>query len=241
MFKEPITITNAYTALFTRLGNILRSCDLSTLKVALINQADTPGGVELGKPLEEEIKAANLNSELLLVLRKSHCCNWLDTRLIEVLAYGSESSTAVELIKAYQKFLFAKKLADVLPKQLQHLKAKTAYVKAVKIKTGKDPYLITVREFLDYQWTIEDVILDLGRKTLDIEHVNIGCLEINYLMPVHYSFNAYKMALCNRHKFYTIDLIHIEVGDCPLIYDPWLCDLGKYSVKKVMCTHHKGM
>ena len=241
MFKEPISITNAYTVLFTRLGNILGCCDVSKLKVALINQADTPDGVELGEPLEEEIKAANSDSELLLVLRKSQCCNWLDTRLIEALACGSESSTAVELIEAYKKFLFPKKLADVLPKQLKHLEAKTDYVKAVKTKTGKDPNLITIGEFKVYQWTIDDVILDLGRRTLDIEHVNIGCLEINYLMPVHYSFNAYKMALCNRHKFYTIDLIHIEVGDCPLIYDPWLCDLGKYSVKKVMCTHRKGM
>ena len=241
MFKEPISITNAYIVLFTQLCNILRFCDLSTLKIALIHQACTPDGVELDRRLKKKIKAAKSNSELLLALRKSQCCNWLDTRLIEVLAYGSESSNAVELVKAYQKFLFSKKLADVLPKQLKHLETKTAYVKAVKTKTGKDPNLITIGEFKDYQWTIEDVILDLGRGMLDIEHVNRGCLEINYLMPVHYSFNAYKMALCNRHKFYTIDLIHIEVGDYPLIYDPWLCDLGKYSVKKVIDTHRKGM
>ena len=241
VFKEPISITNAYTVLFTQLSNVIRFCDLSTLKVALIDQAHTPGGVELEKRLKKKIKAANSNSELLLVLRKSQCCNWLDTRLIEVLAYGSESSNAVELIKAYQKFLFPKKLADVLPKQLKYLETKTAYVKAVTTKTGKDPNLITVGEFIDYRWTIEDVILDLGRGMLDIEHVDRGCLEIYYLMPINYSFNAYKMALYNRHKFYTIDLMHIEVGDHPLIYDPWLCDLEKHSVKQPLQIHYKSM
>ena len=241
VFKGPISITNAYTVLFTQLSKVIRFCDLSTLKVALIDQAYTPGGVELEKRLKKKIKAADSNSELLLVLRKSRCCNWLDTRLIEVLAYGSESSNAVELIKAYQKFLFPKKLADVLPKQLKHLETKAAYVEAVTTKTGKDPDLITVGEFIDYRWTIEDVILDLGRGMLDIEHVDRGCLKIDYLMPVHYSFNAYKMALHNLHKFYTIDLIHIEVGDHPLIYNPWLCDFGKYSLKKIIYTHRKGM
>ena len=241
IFKEPISITNAYIVLFTQLGSILRFCDLSTLKVALIDQARTPGGVELEKRLKKKIKAANSNSELLLVIRKSQCCNWLDTRLIEALAYGSESSTAVELIKAYRKFLFPKKLADALPKELKHLERKTAYVKAVTTKTGKDPNLITIGEFIDYRWTIEDVILDLGRGSLDIEHVDRGCLKINYLIPVYYSFTAYKMALCNHHKFCTIDLLHVEVGDHPIIYDPWLCDLEKHSVKQTLQIHYKGM
>ena len=239
VFKEPITITNAYTVLFTQLDNILRYCDLSTLKIALIHQACTPDGVELEKHLEKNIEAAKSNSDLLLALRISKCCNWLDTRLIEALAYGSKSSNAVELIKAYKKFLFPKKLADVLPKQLKHLKTKKAYVKAVTTKTGKDPNLFTIGEFIDYQWTIEDVILDLGKGTLDIRHVNKGCLEISYLMPVHYSLNAYKMALCNRHEFYTIDLFHIKVEDCPLIYDPWLCDLEKHFVKHSLQIHYK--
>ena len=201
LFKEPITITNAYTILYKRLGNILRSCNLSELNEVLIEQARTPGGVELEKTLLRKIKAAKSNSELLLVLRKSQCCNWLDTRLIEVLAYGSELYTAVELIKAYQRFLFPKKLIDVLPRKLKHIEIKTAYVEAITIKTGKDPTIITIGEFIKYRWTIEDVILDLGKGMLDIEHVYRGCLEIICFMPACYSFTAYKMILLNRHKF----------------------------------------
>ena len=241
LFKEPITITKAYTILIKQLANILNHCDLSTLKVALIHQAHTPDGVELEKSLEEKIEAAKTISDLLLALGRSQNCNWLDTRLIEVLACGSESSTAVEvIIKAYQKFLFSKKLSDVLSRKREHMELKRDYVTAIHLKTKMDPAKITVGDFINYRWTIEDVILDLGKGVLNIEHVNEGCLEINYVMPVYYSFNAYKMVLYNHHKFFTIDLILAEIGEHPLIYDPWLSDLETHSVKQILHAHHKG-
>ena len=240
LFKEPITITKAYTILIRQLANILNHCDLSTLKVALIHQAHTPDGVELEKSLEKNIMAAKSVSDLLVALGRSHSCNWLDTRLIEVLAYGSESSTAVEIIKAYQQFLFSKKLSDVLSRKREHMELKRDYVTAIRLKTKMDPTKITVGDFINYRWTIEDVILDLGKGVLNIEHVNEGCLEVNYVMPVYYSFNAYKMVLHNRHKFFTIDLIHVEIGEHPLIFDPWLSDLEKHSVNQILHTRHKG-
>ena len=240
LFKEPITITKAYTVLIRELTNILKFCDLPTLKIALFHQVHTPDGVKLEKSLEENIEGAKSVSDLLLALGRSQSCNWLDTRLIETLADVSKSSTAVEVINAYQKFLVSKKLSDVLSRKREHIEAKRDYVTAIRLKTKMDPTKITVGDFKNYQWTIEDVILDLGKGVLNIEHVNEGCLEITYVMPVHYSFNAYKMVLHNRHEFCTIDLIHVEIGDHPLIYDPWLSDLEKHSVKQILHTHHKG-
>jgi len=240
LFKEPINITNAYTILRTQLDNILKYCNLFTLKGALIRQVRTPDGVELGKRLKKKIEAAKSNTELLYALDKSQCCNWLDTRLVEVLAYASESSGAVELIKAYQKCIHTKKLIDNLPKKLKHLETKVAYVTAVSAKIGMDPNTITVGDFKSYHWAIEDVILDLGKGTLNIEHVKKGCLEIHYTMPVHYRFNAYKMALYNRHKFYTVDLINIEVGRHPLIYDPWFSDFKSHSTFQIIHDQCEG-
>ena len=216
LFKEPISITIAYTILFTQLHNILKYCKLSALKKALFRQVHTPDGVELGEQLEKKINRAKSNSQLLDVLEKSQCCNWLDTRLIEVLAYSSESVNAVELIKAYQKLLFPKKLVDVLSKKLEHAENREKYIAAVCTKTKMDPYKISVEEFLKYRWKIEDVILDLGKRILNIDHVKIGCLEVSYHMPIECHFNAYKMALHNRCKFYTIDLMSIEIENHPL-------------------------
>ena len=234
VFKEPVTIANAYIVLCEQLETILKYCDLLTLKKALIRQSDTPDGVELGEDLKKRIKMAESIPQLLNILEESKSYNWLDTRLIETLAYGSKSSNAVELIKAYQKVLFPRKLLDVLPKKLELVQTKQQYVDAVKAKTEIDPTTITVKDFIDYRWKIENVILDLGRGILNLEHVEIGCLEISYLIPVHYTFNAYKMSLHNYDKFNEIDLLYIEIGDYPLIYDPWISGLEKRSVKEIV-------
>ena len=240
LFKQPITITNAYTILYKQLGEILKCCDLVTLKGALFSQVDTPDGVELGNQLEKQIDKAESSSDLLYALKRSHCCNWLDTRLIEVLAYSSESSRAVELIKAYQKQLFPRKLMDVLSKKSQHAEAKKEYIAAVRAKTEMDPGKITVEDFINYRWTIEDVILDLGKGLLNIEHVREGCLEIHYRISTKCSFDAYKMAVHNRYKFHGINLIHIKIGDHPVIYDPWLSDLDKQFVNESTNSLQKG-
>ena len=240
LFKEPITITNAYAILFKRLGEVLNCCDLVTLKGALFSQVDTPGGVELGKQLEKRIDKAKSSSELLYALKRSHCCNWLDIRLIEVLAYGSESSSAIELIKAYKNQLFPRKLLDVLSKKSQHAEAKKEYVAAVRAKTEMDPSKITVEDFINYRWTVEDVILDLGKGVLNIDHVREGCLEIYYSISTKYSFNAYKVAIHNRYNFHGINLIHIKIGDHPLIYDPWLSDSNKQFVNEITNSLQKG-
>ena len=240
LFKEPITISEAYRILYKQLGEILKYCDLFTLKGDLISQVDTPDGVELEKQWEKRIDEAESSSELLYVLKISHYCNWLDTRLIEVLAYSSGSSRAVELIKAYQKQLFPRKLVDVLSKNSQHAEAKKEYIAAVRAKTKMDPSKITVEDFIKYQWTIEDTILDLGKRVLNIEHVKEGCLEIHYHILTKCSFDAYKMAIHSRYKFYGINLIHIKIGDHPLIYDPWLSDLDNQFVKEVTNSLQKG-
>ena len=240
LFKEPITITEAYTTLHKQLGEILKYYDVITLKGALISQADTPHGVELGKEIETRIDRAKSTSKLLYALNISHCCNWLDIRLIELLAYSSESLRAVELIKAYKKQLFPRKLVDVLSKQSQHKEAKKEYIDAVCAKTKMDASKITVEDFITYRWTIEDVILDLGKRKLNIEHVREGCLEIHYHILTKCSFDAYKMAIHNRYKFHGINLIHIKIGDHPLIYDPWLSDLDKQFVKEITNSLQKG-
>ena len=240
LFKEPITITNAYTILFAQLGKSLEYCDLLTLKGGLFSQVDTPDGVELGRRLKKQIDKAESNSQLLYALKRSHCCNWLDTRLIEVLAYSSRLSSAVELIKAYQKLLYPKKLLDVVSKISGDPEVKEKYMVAVHAKTKMDPYKITVEDYLEYRWNTKDVVFDLGKGVLNIDNVEKGCLEICYHIPIQCSFAAYKMALYNHHKLYKINIMHIEIAGHPLIYDPWLSDLGKYSVIENMNAQQRG-
>ena len=134
-----------------------------------------------------------------------------------------------------------KKLKEVLPKQHEQSEQSKTFITEVSAKINLDADKVTVGDFMrHYQNHIEEVVLDLGKQILNIKHVKKGCLEINYTMPVHYSFIAYKMVLHNRHKFYAIDLVHIEIANCPLIFDPWLSDLEQPSTMTTMQVQYKG-
>ena len=240
LFKEPMTITNAYTKLLKQLSNILENYDVSDLRMALINQANTPDGIQFDRCVKDEIKSAKSNTELLSTFGEFCCCNWLDIRLLEVLANFCDLPNAVEIIEAYKQFLSAKKLTEVLPKKLSELEKRIEYVTAVSTKVNMDHENITVGDFVKHCWRIEEVVFDLGKQILNIQHVKKGCLEINFTVPVQCSFDAYKMALYNQHRFYTISLIHVEIGKHPLIYDPWLSDLRHLSENQTIHGKFQG-
>ena len=233
-----MTIPNAYTKLLKQLCNILEGYDISALRMVLINQANTPGGIQFDKSLKDEIKSAKSSTDLLSTFGEFSCCNWLDIRLLEILT--NDLPSAVEIIEAYKQFLSTKQLTEVLPKKLDQLENREAYVTAVRTKVKKDPEKITVGDFVKYCWKIEEVVFDLGKQILNIQHVEKGCLEINFTVPVQCGFDAYKMSLCNQHKFYTISLMHIEIGNNPLIYDPYISDLGQLSINQTMHDRCQG-
>ena len=234
-----MTISVAYSKLFKHLCILLKGCIVSDLKVVLINQAHTPDGVKLETSMKDEIKAAKSINDLLLAFDDPSCCNWLNTRLLDVLANCSLPN-AVEVIDAYRNFLFAKKLKAVLPKQHEQLEQRKTFITEVSAKINLDADKVTVGDFMRHYQDIEEVVLDLGKQILNIKHVKEGCLEINYTIPVDYSFIAYLMALHNRHKFYAIDLVHIEIANFPLIFDPWLSDLEQPSTIPTMQVQYKG-
>ena len=243
--EESLTISDAYLKMLGNLNSILRDCDLSNLKLALIHHTHTPKGIKLKKRLKKQLKdkitAATSSFDLISVLDDFPFCNWLDTRLVEALSMGSNLKPASDLIKAYKTFLSQKKLCDVLLEfpVLQPRKIE-AYITEVHKKIGVNPDKITLGDFIEKLETTEHVILDLVKPKLSVKHVKKGCLEISCFMPAHCSLNMYKMALYNRYEFYTIDLIHIEIGDHPLIFDPWISDLRNYPVREILYSQQEG-
>ena len=240
MFKEPMFVSIAYAKLCTRLCIILKDCDIHILQIGLITQAKAPDGVKLEKSVKDDIKSATSINELLLAFGESSCCNWLNTRLLQVLADCSLKNAAIEVLDAYKSFIFAKKLETVLP-NCQHSGQKKNFVTAVCTKLNVEAAEITVGDFMNYYQATEEVVIDLGEGKLNIDYVIKGSLEINYTLPVHYSFNAYKMALHNQHKFCTIDILCVEIEQFPLIFDPWLADSERLSqVLPAMQNQYKG-
>ena len=245
IFCEPITIADAYTSLNTELGYVLKTAEVPMLKASLYSQTHTPSGVTLDEPLQADIEAANSGEDLIVALGKSTSCNWLDIRLLNTLARATRSPIALNLIKAYETLLYSKSLKEALPKFSLPRFKKKSYLTEVSMKLDVPEDKITIGDVVKYQWEIEEVILDLGKGILKLEHVKEGCLEIYCAIPVKFTFGAYKMALHNRHKTHLLRVMHIKLGNLPLIIDP-LGALsptvspnysGEWLNKTVYCMH----
>ena len=140
---------------------------------------------------------------MLFTLQRSSSCNWLDTSLLEALACGSSQLAAFELIKAYEKFLHSKKLDQILS-CFSKSAVRKPYASRVGAKIGLNPSKITVGALLRHRGDLENVILNLGKGIVNIEHVTDECLEIIYSIPAQCGFVAYKNTLHNRHKFHSV-------------------------------------
>ena len=230
LFCQSKSVGAAYASLISALDSILKNAELSTLKLAIGSQHFVPG-IDIGKKLSRAINLAKTSSDILQALQQSSCCNWLDTRLLEALACGANKYPyAYELIKAYETFLHSKKLDEVLscfPKS----KVRKPYAVKVGAKIDIDPNEVTVGMLFRHRDDLENVILNLGKGRVRIKDVKKGCLEVVYSIPADQSFQAYKNALQNRHKFQTIRLLYLTSDTHTVIYDPWLFDLALESGK----------
>ena len=244
--QELLTLSNAYLKMLQYLNGILQNCNLSSLKLVLYHQVCTPKGIRLKSRLKKQIldkiAAATSSQDLINVLDDFPFCNWLDIRLVEALSKGSESKSASGLITAYEEFLSQKKLCDVLNEFETFQSAKIeAYVAEVHQRIVVDSNKMTVNDFINKMNAIVHIILGFVKPKLCVRHVRKGrCLEITYFMPEHCSYDMYKAALLNRHKFYSVNLVHIKIGDHPPIYDPCLSNLSNYSVQEVLYSEEEG-
>ena len=182
-----------------------------------------PRGVQFPDHLHQSIKAAQNLDALLDVLADSDYWSWVDLRLLEALVMSSDIEEAKILIQKYKDAIFSKKLSDILdklplPQQKEH---KEAYTTKVGSKIQKEPNEITVGDLSHYCNILEAVIMDINSGSCVLEHLDKGCLEIHWHIPVHYRFHAYKSALNNRHKFCDIHLQYLQIEPYPPIYNPF--------------------
>ena len=231
-FSEPLTPDTAYGRLFIHLSRVFASVDLSTLQFALTCHGSTPKSVQLKKSIVKGIKAVTSHQNLMYIL--DSCCDWLNIRLFEIIAHVCEHEIpiAVEIIERYKKVVFSKNLREALPYFVSKYdvagKEEEKYITAVCVKTHKNPASITIKEFIEWDWKAKDIILkDLLNKTPIVEHVEEGCIEAHFSISTHYDFDAYRSVLCNRHQLYTVDVIHVEIGEHPLIYNFWLTNVKR--------------
>ena len=222
-FYDCDDIPSAFALLTAEIAKLLRRADFFVLRRAILQQRKVPSGVQFPDNLYQSIKTAQDFDTLLDLLADSQYLSWVDLRLLETLIVSSGIREAKVLVSKYKKVIFSKKLSDVLdnlpmpqPKIYRNL-----YTVKVASKIQKEPSEVTVGDLSYYCSILETVIMDINNGCCVLEHLNEGCLEIHWLIPIHCRFHAYKSALNNRHKFCDIHLQYLHIEPYSPIYDPF--------------------
>ena len=224
-FSDCDDISAAFARLTAEISKVLEKVDfdIGFLWRAIVQQENVPKGVQFPDDVYQKIQAAQDLDTLLYLLAGSKHWSWVDLRLLEPLIESLGIREAKDLINKYKEDIFSIKLSDVLDKMFvpQQKKIKDDYASRVASKLGKDANEMTVGDLSKFATQLETIIMDINDGSCVLEHLNTGCLEIHWLIPVHYRFHAYKSALNNRHKFCDIHLQYLHIEPYPPIYDPF--------------------
>ena len=222
-FSDCDNITATFTLLTTKINKLLKKADFNAMRRAVLQQSNTPRGVQFPDDLSSGIKSAKDLDTLLDLLVDFKYWNWVDLRLLETLVISSEIHAAKLLVDKYKKVIFPKKLSELMDELPSHqLKEyKDAFIAKVVSKVQKEPSEVTVEDLSRNCIILETIIMDINKGSCVFSGISTGCLEIHWLIPVHCRFHAYKSALNNRHKFCEIHLQYLHIEPYPPIYDPF--------------------
>ena len=212
-------IAMAFVHLVASITEHLEKAKFTTMRRACIVQIKTPTGAKLSPTAVENINATKNLDELLDILALSPYWSWIDVRLLEALVTASGSATAEAILFNYKKVIFSKKVHDILPSAPSKEVSDEYYAKIVS-KLDKDADDITVADLLKFQSKLEKVIMDIGEGTCVLEHIEDGCIKIHWFIPTHTAHHAFESASSRSHIFHEIQLIYLQIGTYPTIFDP---------------------
>ena len=198
---------------------LLRCADFFIIRRACIEQIHTPSGAHLPQDVVKDIKASRNVDMMFDTLAESPYWSWIDVRLLEAMAVSSDISKAIGLLESYKNAIFTKKLKDLLP-NLPSKEVKEQFYSKIVAKLDKSPNEITVWDLVESQSQLEEVILGISNGTCILEHLEKGCIEVHWYIPTCCVDDTYQSALQNCDKFQSISLLHLQIGDYPVIYQP---------------------
>ena len=218
MFATFDNIRDAFAFLTSSLRSQLAKADFSDIKRVLIEQRESPDAVQLPQELVAKVKSSSGVDALFNDLTESDYWNWMDVRLLGVMAAASQNIENVRLLANYKKSVYSKRLFDIMPNLPSMTLKQECYQKIVTKIDKNDNF--TVADLIDFKAGLEKVILDIKNGTCTLGHLEKGCIEVHWYIPTPCVDDAYKSAGLNCQKFGLLDLKYIQIGHYPIIYDP---------------------
>ena len=218
-FENYNDVGKAFVALQTKMRRLLKRSDYGDLRRACIVQMRNPGGASLSQNFMDQMSKTQNIDDLFDILVFLPYWSWIDIRILEMMVVASDNPQAVQLLNNYKDVVFSKKLIDLLP-NAPSKEVKEEYYAIVVTKVKKDPNIITVADLLEFQYQLEEVIMDIQKGICVLEHLKKGCIELHWYIPTSCVDGAYQSARVRCDQFSDLHLQYLKIGHYPVIHDP---------------------
>ena len=169
---------------------------------------------EFPQDFTSKMIAAKSSNELVKVLNLQEYCNWFNIRILKRIVNFAENPTATKWMDAYEKYLYQKKISDVLPCFKSTHFYNPDHFTSVYVYINKNFDSLIVKDIIKYCEFLESEI-KIPAGGLYATDVTSNCLIISCASPVYCLQHMYEMAKKVRFKFRKYHIQYIQIGFFP--------------------------
>lgn len=160
-----------------------------------------------------QVQNAKSTKELFVAFSSNHLyCNWLNTRLLKLIATNARIYEAVRLIQHYEDCFYSK-LASCIKQyhyKVEYFKAADICVKALA-KINVQGNNTTIKQLIEYVYNLE-FLMGLPKGSLSVvSFTESACIELNCFIPSHCSLHAHRMSEKNHFRFHQFHIRYIKI------------------------------
>ena len=203
-------VVAAFTYLFRKLIKLFSKVNFSELKSVCMLR-----GAPLPQEFKQKIKAAEKLDHIFDVLDNPMYCNWLNIRLLKMIAANIDNKQAKEIIQIYENHHYSRKASDVIKHFSACCDGKT--VSRIKVEINKDYKNVKVKDIINYCVELEK-IMDIDANTTTAIDSSPGCLNITIVIPLHCSLHAYKIIKKRFYKLRQMHIQYLEIESFPKVF-----------------------
>lgn len=204
-------VFGAFSYLLSRITKIFAKLELTELKTVCMAR-----GMPLPREFQKEVKKAENLDDILDMFNNTIYCNWLNVRLLKVIANNIDDKRAVKVIKMYEDNVYSRKVSDV-KSYLSLFCFDENTVSKIEVEINKSHEGLTLKEAVQVSESLEK-ILKTYPSSVSLAGSNPGCLRITVMIPLHCSLYAFEMAKKNFLKLRQFHIQYLEIESFPKIF-----------------------
>ena len=211
-FTEFDSVESSFVYLSHTVRELLQKEDYDNLKFTCTKVVTD---ARLSQQVCSEVQSSGNTNELLSALMLSPYWNWMNIRLMGMVAAISVEAT--KLLQSYKDYLYPQNLVDLLSFIPAIGKDKESNYKMMSVKMQAKINNVTVKKFYSYRKFLES-ILNLNEVALVLKRIEKEPFNIEWLIPSDQCSHAYKSAKEGIVKFQEISLVSIHIESFEAIH-----------------------